>query len=94
MPKQSKEQKKDAQNEQINIERAITSVMSTEEGRLFVNWMIAQTYPLSSSAAKAGFKTNETMFFEGCRNVGIRQIAEISRICPGSYLKMNQENNQ
>lgn len=75
-------------------EEAIKQVMSTVQGRRFVNWMLSKSNPLSSSAGKAGFKTNETFFMEGQRNVGIRQIAELSRLVPAEYLKMNQENNQ
>ena len=89
----------DALNKQAkhNLEldqEAIKAVMSSVQGRRFVNWMLSQASPLSSSAGKASFKTNETFFMEGQRNVGIRQIAELSRLAPADYLKMNQENNQ
>lgn len=77
-----------------NDEEAIKFVMSSVQGRRLVNWMLSQSAPLSSSAGKASFKTNETFFFEGQRNVGIKQTAVIARLCPESYLKMNQENNQ
>lgn len=78
--------------ERERYRQAVEYVMATQEGRLFVYRVLEKSGVYASSASRASFRTNETFFHEGQRNVGNQVLAELEALTPGSYLSMIKEN--
>lgn len=90
MDKEKREELKKLERERY--QSAVEYVMATELGRHFVYELLKNSGVFGSSAKRAGFRTNETFFFEGQRNVGNRVLSDLEAMTPGSYLKMIDEN--
>jgi len=74
-----------------NLNAAYKHVMDDPQGRMVIMDIIGMSGMLANSASNAGFKTNETFYHEGKRFVGVVLTGRIKTLCPGSYIKMEQE---
>lgn len=69
----------------------VQSVMSSENGRRFCYKILELAGVFRSSAGQADFRTNETMFFEGRRDLGLRIMADLQKHTPKNYGLMLEE---
>lgn len=89
----SKQAERERHKELLRKE-AITQLMATQGGRLFVYGILEMCGLYHSSAGVANFRTNETFFHEGMRNAGLRIQSQILDVAPGSYSIMLNESNE
>ena len=69
---------------------SFATVMSTTEGRMFMNWLLGEcgVWRISYSAKLP----NETTFFnEGMRNVGLKIFSVIDQHFPKEWMTMREE---
>ena len=77
-------------NQRLSEDEDIKIVMSTPEGRRFVNKLLerAGIYRCSFNG-----QSNNTIFNEGGRNQGLMLLSDIQTAAPGSYATMLKEKN-
>lgn len=75
-------------NQRLSENEDIKMVMSTAEGRRFVNKLLerAGIYRCSFNG-----QSNNTIFNEGGRNQGLMLLSDIQTAAPGSYATMLKE---
>lgn len=69
----------------------IEAVMKTKPGRSVINWITKLAGLNQSSTARANFRTNETFFHEGERNICLQLEAELKAVCPDLFTTMKIE---
>lgn len=68
----------------------LSAIMSEQTGRRFIYrvFEMAGIFRLSYTG------NSETFFNEGARNIGLRLLAEIQRVCPDSFILMLKEHSK
>ncbi len=87
---QVKKRREKAKKEGLLRETGLKALMGTPEGRMWMWWLLGMcgVYHLSFVPGSA----DQTSFNEGARNIGLRLTAEIMRVCPELYSRMQAEN--
>jgi hypothetical protein len=63
-------------------------LMNQREGRRFVARLLQSCHLYESSFTGPGSSRSATFFREGERNVGLRVLADITRLCPDLHARM------
>lgn len=87
---QVKKRRNKARTDALLRESGLKALMGTPEGRMWMWWLLGMcgVYHLSFVPGSA----EQTAFNEGARNIGLRLLAEIHRLCPELYSRMQREN--
>jgi hypothetical protein len=90
--KQVKERRDKAKKDALLRETGLKTLMGTSEGRMWMWWLLGMcgVYHLSFVPGNG----DQTAFNEGARNIGLRLLAEIHRLCPELYGRMQSENQK
>lgn len=81
--------RQEAENKRLQDIEDIRKVMSTEEGRRFVNKLL---YRAGIFRCSFTGQSNQTIFNEGGRNQGLMLMNDVTTNAPGSYQLMLKEN--
>lgn len=86
-PQQVAEQESKAKRAAKVADDDLSAIMGEQTGRRFIYRILemAGIYRLSYTG------NSETFFNEGARNIGLRLLAEIQRVCPESFFLMLKE---
>ena len=88
--KQVQDRTRQAKDRQRESDEAIRAFMTLQSGRAWV-WDHLSACGLYRTSARAG-DAHMTYFNEGERNVGLRLLAQLQRVCPNHYATMTEEN--
>lgn len=88
--KQVQDRDRQAKDRDRANDAAIKAFMSNQEGRAWM-WDHLSACGLYRVSARAG-DAHMTYFCEGERNVGLRLLAQLQRVCPELYATMTKEN--
>jgi len=88
--KQVQDRARLAKDRQHEGDTAIRAFMSHRAGRAWV-WDLLSACGLYRMSARTG-DAHMTYFHEGERNVGLRLLAQLQRVCPKHYATMTEEN--
>ncbi|MBX3502803.1 MAG: hypothetical protein KF889_25440 [Alphaproteobacteria bacterium] len=88
--KQVQDRARSAKDRQKELDAAIMAFMSHKQGRAWV-WDMLGACGLYRTSARSG-DPHMTYFHEGERNVGLRLLAQLQRVCPDHFKTMTEEN--
>lgn len=83
-----KEKEKEQKRRRTRRDADLKWVMSSAPGRRFMWELLAECGIYRCSFNNSG---SQTFFNEGMRNVGTMKLAQLMKVCPDDYLKMQSE---